>query len=218
VPGPRPRRRRRKRRRRPPCGLSSPSENGPAAGAAGGCGRRSRGGCEARCGGCCAGRPVAGGVSRWPSRLPRSPRPLRRFFSRRGSGVSVHPSSRCRNVTTISGRPARERKKSTILARNVAKGSPVNAGIRSASKSTMRVQQTRFVRPSGASSTITKRSRSWSRVCSRYPNSGNASRHIVFKSSRFFSPPSSVCSIETTRSRNILVCGTSLAGALRVES
>ena len=71
------------------------------------------------CGGSGAGLPGAGAAdSRRPSRLPRSPRPLRRFFSRRGSRVSTHPSSRCRNVTTISGRPDRERRKSTILDRN----------------------------------------------------------------------------------------------------
>ena len=84
--------------------------------------------------------------------------------SSRGAAREYPPtrSSRCRNVTTISGRPARARRKSTILARSAARGSPESDGIRSASKSIMRVQQTRFVRPSGASRTMTKRSRSWS--------------------------------------------------------
>src|SRR5262249_10247863 len=78
-------------------------------------------------------------------------------------------------------------------------------GMRSASKSTMRVQQTRRTIPSAPASSITKRSRSWSSEYSRSSRSGSASRHMSFRSGRCFSPPSRVCSIETTRSRNIRV-------------
>ncbi len=52
---------------------------------------------------------------------------------------------------------------------------------------------------------MTKTSRSWSSECSRYSNSGSASRQSSFRSGRCFSPPSRVCSIETTRSRNMRV-------------
>ena len=56
-----------------------------------------------------------------------------------------------------------------------------------------------------ATSSMTKRSRSWSSVCSRNSSSGRASRHMSLSSGRCFSPPSRVCSIETTRSRNMRV-------------
>src|SRR5262249_45348620 len=100
-------------------------------------------------------------------------------------------------------------RKSTIFDRSEASGSPVRAGVRSASKRTIRVHETFLVRPSGASSTMTKRSRSWSRERSRDVNSGRASRQTAFRRSRRLWPPSRACSIETTGSRNIRVCGIS---------
>src|SRR6185436_9264792 len=196
-PGPLPRRRRRKRRRRPsgrPASGCAPAAGGPAAGA----GRGAAGRAAGRPGG---RGPFGDGAGPGAGRRPpgrsaappfASPRPLRRRrrCSRRGSGVSTHPSSRCRNVTTTSGRLARARMNWTILSRRPPAGSPERTGIRSASKRTMRVHPIRRTRPSAAASSITNRSRSWSRVCATYSKSGSASRHRVFRSSRCFSPPS----------------------------
>ena len=57
-----------------------------------------------------------------------------------------------------------------------AAGSPVSVGIRSASKRTIRVHAIFLAEPSGPRSSMTKRSRSWSRACSAYSNPGSASR------------------------------------------
>ncbi len=150
-----------------------------------------------------AGRAARPGASALPS--PAPPRRRRLRPSRRGSGVSTQPSSRWRNVTRISGSAAFARTSSTIFDRSAAAGSAASVGILSASKRTMRVQETRRRAPSGPSKSMTKRSRSWSSECSRKTNPGRASPQISFRMARCFSPPSKVCSIETTRSRNIRV-------------
>ena len=122
-----------------------------------------------RCGGRCAGR-------RRPTEGSRAG--PRAFPGRRGLG-GVSSRGAARACPPIRPRDAGTSRRSRAVPPARAgsprsspavspTGSPVSAGIRSASKSTMRVQQTRFVRPSGASSSITKRSRSWSSVCSRY--------------------------------------------------
>jgi hypothetical protein len=76
--------------------------------------------------------------------------------------VSIQPSSRWRKVTTISDEAERARRNSTIFSRSAAPASPVIAGMRSASKRTMRVQQIRREIPFAAPKSMTKRSRSWS--------------------------------------------------------
>ena len=103
------------------------------------------------------GRPC-GGFSGGRGAPPRLPPRRRRRREGRGSGVSVQPSSRWRNVTRISDRLARSCRNPTSFARRGPWGSAASAGILSASKSVIRVQPTVLRRPSGASRITTKRS------------------------------------------------------------
>ena len=111
-----------------------PSAAGPPAGASAGPPRRRT----------AARAPIRSSRSGTPAAASPRRRAGRRPPSRRGSGVSIQPSSRWRNVTRISGLPARARRNSTIFDRRAPAGSPVSVGIRSASKRTIRVQQTRL--------------------------------------------------------------------------
>ncbi|MCA1610139.1 MAG: hypothetical protein LC780_04515 [Acidobacteria bacterium] len=74
--------------------------------------------------------------------------------------MSTQPSSRWRNVTTISVRAARAWRNASTRDRSGEIGFSTREGSRSASKSTMRVHPTVFFRPSAASRVMTKRSRS----------------------------------------------------------